>query len=86
MSGYLYFQSSGVAEVDHILSALESAGTMFHHTEQWGESCGALVRGGHRGESPLEWIQNAANDAARVVAELRTEVQRLRDALAEGNA
>jgi hypothetical protein len=67
MEAYYYsFAPTGVEAIDRILSAVANAGKAFHHTDRWTEDCGA--RDGLRGESPVEWIQNAANDAAKALA------------------
>lgn len=66
MDAYYYsFEPTGIDVVDRILSAVASAGKGFHHTESWGDEVDYL--GGvpaFRGTSYVEWIQNAANDAA----------------------
>lgn len=63
MDAYYYgFESTGDPDIDRILSAVACAGKAFHHTNQWLDNCGPCY--GHKGESPVDWIQNAANDAA----------------------
>ena len=63
MGAYYYsFTPTGVEAIDRILSAVATAGKAYHHTEGWNEHCG--TRDGLRGETPIDWIQNAANDAA----------------------
>ena len=58
MDAYYYgFDSTGVMEVDRILSAVARAGKAYHSTDQWAED--AYGEG-----SPENWIQSAANDAA----------------------
>jgi len=64
MDAYWYgFDKTGVAEIDRILSAIACAGKSFHHTEFWSDVAGDYP--GHKGKTPIEWIQNAANDAAK---------------------
>jgi hypothetical protein len=60
---YYSFDNTGVFEVNKILHAVACAGNAFHHTDQWQDE--ALVCYGHKGRTPEQWIQNAANDAAR---------------------
>jgi hypothetical protein len=66
MAAYYYaFDATGVDAVDVVLSSVACAGKAFHHTDYWGdedtpERYGDELRGG----SPVEWIQNAATDAA----------------------
>lgn len=68
MSAYYFgFQRTGDPKIDRILSAVACAGKAYHHTEQWEEEAGE--RTGHTGTTPVEWIQNAANDAAQVQQE-----------------
>lgn len=67
MDAYYYgFDQTGVPAIDRILSAVACAGKAFHHTSQWQDECSPYV--GHVGGTPAEWIQNAANDAARICA------------------
>lgn len=67
MEAYYYsFAPTGVAAIDRILSAVACAGKAFHHTEQWNEDAGPY--GDHlRGPTPVLWIENAAEDAARLI-------------------
>lgn len=60
------FRPTGNEAIDRILSAVACAGKAYHHTEFWGETSEAWT--GHRGNSPVEWIQNAADDAAALFA------------------
>lgn len=63
MNAYYYsFTPTGVEAIDRILSAVACAGKAYHHTEGWSESANPPEY--LRGEDPIEWIQNAANDAA----------------------
>ena len=64
MDAYYYdFMDTGVPEIDLILSAVACAGKAFHHTEDWMEETNPYP--GHSGATPIEWIQNAADKAAR---------------------
>ena len=63
MDAYYYgFTPTGVEAIDRILSAVAEAGKAFHLTEDWNERVAAFAP--FRGESYVEFIQNAANDAA----------------------
>lgn len=67
MHAYYYaFEPTGVPEIDKILSAVASAGKAYHNTEWWNEDGedGPGEWAPFRGGSCVEWIQNAANDAA----------------------
>jgi hypothetical protein len=62
MNAYYYaFNPTGVPEIDLILSAVACAGKAYHHTSDWSNYCDWPP---HSGDSPVEWIQNAANAAA----------------------
>jgi hypothetical protein len=62
MRAYYYsFDETGVPEIDKILSAVACAGKFAHHTDSWGDE-GEWPP--HTGANPVEWIQNAANEAA----------------------
>jgi hypothetical protein len=79
MDAYYYgFDSTGVLAVDKILSAVACAGKGFHNTEDWNDKCEWQD---HTGETPVDWIQNAANEAADEIERLRAEVERFREAL-----
>ena len=63
MDAYYYsFDPTGDADIDRILSAVACAGKAFHHTIDWQDECGPYL--GHAGNSPVDWIQDAANKAA----------------------
>ena len=62
MSGYLHFDKTGVKVIDDILEAIEFAGTLFHHTESWGDGWPE-----DSDESPSERIQVAAKRAAAFI-------------------
>ena len=59
---YFGFESTGDPKIDKILSAVACAGKAFHHTECWQDPC---EWEGFKGSRPVDWIQNAANEAAR---------------------
>ena len=70
MDAYYYgFRRTGVAEIDLILSAVACAGKDFHHTGQWCEKFsdwnGENTYPYHAGNSCVERIQNAADNAAK---------------------
>lgn len=60
---YIHFEPTGAPEVDRLLSAVGLAGKMYHHTDMWNED-GADYGPIRKGESPVDFIQRAANDAA----------------------
>lgn len=60
---YYSFEPTGVEQIDRILSAVACAGKAFHHTADWNDE--ADKRPGLDGTTPIEWIQNAANAAAK---------------------
>lgn len=65
MDAYYYsFAETGVEAIDKILSAVACAGKAYHHTEQWGDSSEWPP---HKGSCPIDWIQNAANEAAEQI-------------------
>ncbi len=71
MDAYYYaFYKTGVPEIDRILSAVACAGKEYHNTECWNDD--STPYPGHVGSSPAEWIQNAANDAAKILRENAT--------------
>jgi hypothetical protein len=64
MSGYyIGFDKTGVYEIDKILSAIACAAKASHHTEGWCDMSGEHAP--HKGETPCDWIQCAANEAAK---------------------
>ena len=67
MDAYYYmFDETGVDCIDKILSAVACAGKMFHSTECWDDDPG-FSYDYHTGTTPVEWIQNAANEAAKAI-------------------
>ncbi len=77
MDAYYYgFKRTGEDCVDLILSAVACAGKAFHHTNQWSED-DAEPNGYNerlRGSTMTDGIQNAAADAAKEIASLRTRL------------
>ena len=66
MSAYYYsFRPTGVPEIDNILNAIAWAGKAFHHTEHWTEEISPYPE--CEGESCCDWIQNAADKAAKAL-------------------
>jgi hypothetical protein len=66
MDAYYYgFEATGVEVVDRILSAVACAGKSYHHTESWTDSTA--------GPSPVDVIQQAAQEAAADLAALAGE-------------
>jgi hypothetical protein len=66
---YYSFRPTGCYEIDLILAAVAAAGKAFHNTESWHEELGSDWRPGMVGETPINWIQNAANHAAAMLAD-----------------
>lgn len=63
MNAYYYgFMPTGCEPIDKILSAVATAGKAFHHTEDWNETMS------YYGKSPVQLIQEAAENAARELA------------------
>lgn len=64
MNAYYYgFEPTGVEEIDWILSAVASAGKAFHSTDQWQDK---VEYGVFENESPQDYIQRMADNAAKV--------------------
>jgi hypothetical protein len=57
------FQETGVPEIDKILSAVAYAARLYHNSTDWVTTDEV---DGQTGNSPVERIQNAAFDAAKV--------------------
>ena len=70
---YFGFQPTGVELVDRILSAVACAGKAYHHTASWTDDT-EPYEDCFRGGTCVEWIQNAANDAAAEIESLREQV------------
>ena len=76
MDAYYYgFDLTGAPEIDLILSAVACAGKSFHHTDQWNDQSEPWPA--HSGNSPAEWIQNAAIIAAEGNKQASAEIARL---------
>jgi hypothetical protein len=68
MEAYYYeFKPTGVDCIDKILSAVACAGKAYQSTEDWYEDC--YPWDDHTGMTPVEWIQNAANEASRTLTD-----------------
>lgn len=66
MDAYYYgFAPTGVELIDRILSAVACAGKAFHHTEDWTEEGIRPYEDVFTGDTCVDWIQNAANEAAQ---------------------
>ncbi len=77
MDAYYYgFDETGQEAIDLILSAVACAGESFHHTDQWNDEDSPWP--GHTGNSPIEWIANAALSGAQEMAQLKAENDALR--------
>lgn len=63
---YFEFTPTGVEAIDRILSAVAQAGKGYHPTESWADE-GLDDMGEFHGGSYVAWIQNAANDAAKLL-------------------
>ena len=64
MNAYYYsFSKTDSQSVNLILSAVACAGKASHHTDDWSNTCDFSYPP-HEGRSPIDWIQNAANQAA----------------------
>lgn len=74
MNAYHYgFTPTGIDPIDKILSAVCCAGKAYHHTEDWNKdnSAGIGFAEGFTGPTPVDWIQNAANEAAELFRKQR---------------
>ena len=68
MEAYYYeFKPTGVDCIDKILSAVACAGKAFQHTRDWNDE--GMLRDDHTGSTPVDWIQNAADEASRTLAD-----------------
>lgn len=67
-SYYFSFESTGNKDIDRILYAIAKAGKCFHHTDQWNEETAyGIFDEKLKGNTPVDWIQNAANDLAKSI-------------------
>ena len=64
---YFGFNYTGMAPIDKILSAVASAGKAYLSTSDWNDE---NQNYGHSGETPVDWIQNAADEAMVAVKAL----------------
>lgn len=64
-SYYFSFESTGNKDVDMLLYAVARAGKCFHSTDQWVEEIDWVNSPLLEGNSPVDWIQNAANNLAK---------------------
>ena len=81
MDAYYYgFEPTNKDAINKILGAVACAGRAFHYTECWVDEISPYDD--HTGETPCDWIQNAANEAAKEVERLEDEITRLRAELA----
>ena len=78
MDAYYYgFTHTHVPAIDKVLGAVACAGKAFHHTDDWADECRSQYDD-HAGAAPVDWIQNAAQEAADTITRLQAEVERLR--------
>ena len=76
MQAYYYgFSTTTIEAIDLVLCAVAAAGKLFHHTDQWTSEIDYQVEN-VRGKSPVDWIQNAADDAAETYKRLIAERER----------
>jgi hypothetical protein len=82
MAAYYYgFDKTDSREIDLILSAVASAGKGYHHTDSWNNDTfedGVSYCGNFKGKNYIEWIQNAANEAAKKIQSLEAEIKLLK--------
>lgn len=80
MNAYYYgFDDTGDDAIDKILSAVACAGKAYHNTEDWLYELDPYD--GHTGETVVEWIQNAANEAAEQSRKTEQELGEMKDIL-----
>lgn len=80
MESYYYkFEFTKNAAIDKILGAVACAGKAYHHTQDWHDE--ANPYDDHTGVTPIEWIQNAAFEAADEIERLLAREARMREAL-----
>lgn len=60
---YYGFTPTGSKFINRILSAVACAGKAYHNTVDWNDETHPYEKV-FRGSTPIEWIQNAADDAA----------------------
>lgn len=76
---YIGFDRTGSPAVDKILGAVACAGKAYHHTECWNDETPPYDD--HTGNSPNEWIQNAASEAADALDASEAVIADLMEAL-----
>jgi hypothetical protein len=75
MGAYYYgFAKTDSRVVDKVLSAVACAGKAFHHTSEWNDDANCP---GHVGDTPVDWIQNAADEAARELERYHEALQKI---------
>lgn len=80
MDAYYYeFEPTNNAAIDKILGAVACAGKAYHHTQDWCDETNPCDD--HTGVTPIEWIQNAAFEAADEIERLRAREALLQKAL-----
>ena len=73
MDAYYYgFNGTGVRVVDQILSKVAIAGKMYHSTEDWNDTDDG-------DPSPVDYIQDAACEAAEKIKELEKCLKRIKN-------
>lgn len=81
LQAYYYgFSETGVRSIDLVLRAVSAAGKLFHHTDQWTSEINYPVEN-VRGPAPVDWIQNAADDAADAYKKLQSTLATTQAAL-----
>jgi len=74
MHAYYYgFDETQCYPVDKILSAVACAGKSFHNTEDWEGKASSWPS--HAGDSPIDWIQNAAIECAAYVGRIKIQLE-----------
>ena len=77
---YYSFDPTGDYRTDVVLHAVAKAGKSYHSTEDWHRDFGPYTD--HlRGKSAVEWIQNAAEDAAAASRQMQEQIKQMRQAL-----
>lgn len=67
---YFGFARTEVEAIDRILSAVACAGKAYHHTQDWNDPIEPWEPF-LRGETCAEWIQRAADDAAKALVDFK---------------
>ena len=83
LDAYYYgFDATGVEVVDKILGAVACAGKAFHHTCDWTDKAN-FSYDDHTGDTTIDWVQNAANEAADEIATQQARIVELEEQVAE---